>query len=146
MNKRIFQRFLIILAVTLICVWRVVAYPGLVPSKARLLENVKLGLDLKGGTHLVLQVVTDDAIRGETDRAIDSMRQELNKKNIVFRQMTRTANNAFQVVGVDPSKDSDFRAILNSTFTEWDLVSTGGEVPNTYTIRLKAPDTATGRN
>jgi preprotein translocase subunit SecD len=139
MNKRILQRFLIILAVTLICVWRVVAYPGLMPSKARLLENVKLGLDLKGGTHLVLQVVTDDAIRGETDRAIDSMRQELNKKNIVFRQMTRTANNAFQVVGVDPSKDSDFRAILNSTFTEWDLVSTGGEVPNTYTIRLKAP-------
>src|SRR5438132_5497992 len=102
MNKRILNRFLIILAVTLICVWRVVAYPGLVPSKERIKENVKLGLDLKGGTHLVLQVVTDDAIRAQTDQTIDSMRQELNKRNVVFRQMTRTVINTFQVVGVDP--------------------------------------------
>src|SRR5215475_14031423 len=137
MNKRILRRFLIIIAVTLLCVWRVTAYPGLVPSKARITENVKLGLDLRGGTHLVLQVVTDDAIRGETDRAIDYMRQELNRRNVVFRQMTRTQNNTFQVVGVDPAKDSDFRAVLNELFREWDLVSTAGEVPNTYTIRLK---------
>lgn len=139
MNKRIFRRFLIVLAVTLVCVWRVVAYPGLVPSRERLKENVKLGLDLKGGTHLVLRVVTDDAIRGQTDQAIESIAQELNKRNIVFRQRTRTANNAFQVVGVDPSKDADFRALLNERFSEWDLVSTAGEVPNTYTIRLKPP-------
>jgi preprotein translocase subunit SecD len=137
MNKRILQRFLVILAVTFLCVWRIAAYPGLLPSKDRLKENVKLGLDLRGGTHLVLQVVTDDAIRGETDRAIDSMRQELNRRNVVFRQMTRTQNNTFQVVGVDPAKDSDFRAVLNELFREWDLVSTVGEVPNTYTIRLK---------
>src|SRR5262245_32941007 len=137
MNKRILRRFLIILAVTLLCVWRVVAYPGLVPSKARILENVKLGLDLRGGTHLVLQVVTDDAIRGETDQAIESMRLELNKRNVVFRQMTRTQNNTFQVVGVDPSKDNEFRSVLNERLTDWDLISTAGEVPNTYTIRLK---------
>jgi preprotein translocase subunit SecD len=139
MNKRILQRFLVILGVTLLCVWRVVAYPGLLPSKERLKDNVKLGLDLKGGTHLVLQVVTDDAIRGETDQAIDSIRVELNKRNIVFRQLARTQNNTFQVVGVDPTKDSEFRSLLNERFTEWDLVSTAGEVPNTYTIRLKPP-------
>src|SRR5262245_33026145 len=102
MNKRIFRRLLITLGVTLLCVWRVVAYPGIVPSKARLKENVKLGLDLRGGTHLVLQVVTDDAIRAETDQAIDTMRQELGKKNVVFRQITRVQSNTFQVVGVDP--------------------------------------------
>src|SRR2546422_11473182 len=124
MNKRILQRFSIIVAVALLCVWRVVVYPVLVPSKERLKENVKLGLDLKGGTHLVLQVVTDDAIRGETDTAIESIRLELNKRNIVFRQITRTQNNTFQVVGVDPNKDSDFRALLNERFTEWDLIST----------------------
>src|SRR5262245_34871583 len=137
MNKRILRRSLIILGVTVVCVWRVAAYPGLLPSKERLRENVKLGLDLKGGIHMVLQVVTDDAIRGETDQTIDSMRQELNKRNVVFRQIARTQNNTFQVVGVDPNKDSDFRAVLNERFTEWDLISTAGEVPNTYTIRLK---------
>src|SRR5262245_13208114 len=100
MNKRILQRFLMILGVTLLCVLRVVAYPGLLPSMERLRENVKLGLDLKGGIHMVLQVVTDDAIRGQTDQAIDAMVQELNKRNIVFRQRARTANNTFQIVGV----------------------------------------------
>jgi len=138
MNKRVFRRFLIILAVTLLCVWRVIAYPGLVPSRARLKENVKLGLDLKGGTHLVLQVITDDAIRGETDQAIESMRLELNKRNVVFRQITRPQINTLQVVGVDPNKDSEFRSILSERFIEWDLISTAGEVPNTYTVRLKA--------
>src|SRR6476646_7432939 len=137
MNRRIAQRFLVILAVTLLCVWRVVAYPGLVPSKERLKDNVKLGLDLRGGIHMVLQVVTDDAIRGETDQAIDAMRQELNKRNVVFRQLTRAQTNTFQVIGVDPSKDSDFRSVLNERFAEWDLTSTTGEVPNTYTLRLK---------
>ena len=137
MNKRILRRFLVILGVTVICLWRIFAYPGLLPSKASIKENVKLGLDLKGGTHLVLQVVTDDAIRAETDQAIDSMRQQLSKDNIVFRQLTRTQINTFQAVGVDPNKDSDFRRILNERFTEWDLVSTSGDVPNTYTMRLK---------
>ena len=137
MNKRILRRLLITLAVTLLCIWRVTAYPGLVPSKERLLDNVKLGLDLRGGIHMVLQVVTDDAIRAQTDQTIDSVRQELNKRNIVFRQIARTQTNTFQVVGVDPNKDSEFRAALNERFTEWDLISTGGEVPNTYTIRLK---------
>src|SRR5262252_390024 len=137
MNKRILRRLLITLAVTLLCIWRVTAYPGLVPSKQRVLDNVKLGLDLRGGIHMVLQVVTDDAIRAQTDQTIDSLRQELNKRNIVFRQIARTQTNTFQVVGVDPNKDGEFRAALNERFTEWDLISTGGEVPNTYTIRLK---------
>src|SRR5262245_60194018 len=137
MNKRILRRFLIIIAVTLLCVWRVTAYPGLVPSKARILENVKLGLDLRGGTQLVLQVVTDDAIRGETDQAIESLKQQLSKENIAVRQTVRTQVNTFQAVGVDPNKDGDFRRIISERLPEWDLISTAGEVPNTYTLRLK---------
>jgi preprotein translocase subunit SecD len=100
-------------------------------------QRVHLGLDLRGGTQLVLQVVTDDAIRAETDQAIESLRQQLNKENIAFRQIARTQINTLQAVGVDPNKDGDFRSILNNSLGEWDLVSTAGDVPNTYTIRLK---------
>src|SRR5215831_945202 len=134
MNKRIRTRLLVILGVTLLSIFLFAGFP---PSRAKMHDRIKLGLDLRGGTHLVLQVVTDDAIRAETDQAIDSMRQQLSKENIVFRQLTRTATNTFQAVGVDPNKDSDFRRILNERFSEWDLVSTAGEVPNTYTMRLK---------
>src|SRR5258708_25909557 len=100
-------------------------------------EKVHLGLDLRGGTQLVLEVVTDDAIRGETDQAIENIKAQLQKENIVARQIKRTAANTFQAVGADPTKDADVRRVLNERFTEWDLVSTAGEVPNTYTIRLK---------
>src|ERR1700733_9534957 len=134
MNKRVRSRALIILGVTILSISLFAGFP---PSVAKMKEKVHLGLDLRGGTQLVLEVVTDDAIRAETDQAIESTRQQLQKENIVFRQLTRTAPNKFQVVGVDPAKDGDFRRILNERFTEWDLVSTAGEVPNTYTIQLK---------
>src|SRR5205085_8727785 len=134
MNKRIRTRLLIIIGVTVLSIGLFAGFP---PSVAKMKQKVHLCLDLKGGTHLVLQVVTDDAIRAETDQAIESIRQQLQKENIVFRQMTRTQNNTLQAVGVDSAKDSDFRRIVNERFTEWDLVSTAGEVPNTYTLRLK---------
>ena len=112
---------------------------------AKIRTNVNLGLDLSGGTHLVLQVVTDDAIRGETDQAIENhaaaVEQETTSSSA---RLTRTQINTFQAVGVDPNKDSDFRADLKRTLPEWDLISTAGEVPNTYTIRLK-PNAGTGR-
>jgi len=47
-------------------------------------QKVKLGLDLQGGVHLVLQVVTDDAIRAETDNAIETMRQALSRRQHGF--------------------------------------------------------------
>src|SRR5262249_19569157 len=110
---------------------------GFPPTVAKIKQNVHLGLDLRGGTQLVLQVVTDDAIRGETDQAIENLRQQLNKENIAVRQITRSQVNTFQAVGVDPNKDADVRRILNERLPEWDLISTAGEVPNTYTVRLK---------
>jgi preprotein translocase subunit SecD len=125
---------LITLGVTVLSVSLFAGFP---PSLAKMKQKVHLGLDLRGGTQLVLQVVTDDAIRGEADQAIESLRQQLNKQNIAFRQLARTQTDTIQAVGVDPNKDTDFRRILNERFSEWDLISTAGEVPNTYTVRLK---------
>jgi preprotein translocase subunit SecD len=134
MTKRVQIRLLITLGVTILSVSLFAGFP---PTLAKMKQKVHLGLDLRGGTQLVLQVVTDDAIRGETDQAIESVKQQLNKENIPVRQVVRTQTNTFQAVGVDPTKDGDFRRILNDRFSEWDLISTAGEVPNTYTVRLK---------
>src|SRR5262245_56940131 len=99
MNKRIRTRLLIILGVTALSVFLFAGFP---PSIAKVRERIKLGLDLRGGTHLVLQVVTDDAIRAETDQTIESIRTALQGENIVFRQLARGANNELKAVGVDP--------------------------------------------
>ena len=135
MNKRIRTRLLITLGVTILSV---ALFAGFPPSLTKMKDKVRLGLDLQGGTYLVLQVITDDAIRAETDNAIENLRTALQAENIVFRQLARSQNNEYTAVGVDPAKDQDFRRVLNERFIEWDLVSTQGEVPNTYTMRLKS--------
>jgi preprotein translocase subunit SecD len=134
MNKQIRTRLLIILGITALSV---ILFAGLPPSVAKMKEKINLGLDLRGGTHLVLQVVTEDAVRTNTDGSSESFRTLLTENNIIVRQMTRTADNEFRAIGVDPAKDADVRRILNESFSDWDLVSTAGEVPNTYTVRLK---------
>jgi preprotein translocase subunit SecD len=45
-------------------------------------KMLKLGLDLKGGVHLVLRVQTDDAIRLETDQNAERLREALRMRNI----------------------------------------------------------------
>ena len=111
MNKRIRNRLLIILGVTALSIGLFAGFP---PSVAKVKEKVKLGLDLKGGTHLVLQVVTDDAIRAETDLAIETVRQNLQTDNVVVRQLTRLDVRRLTAVGVDPNKDADFRRIFGT--------------------------------
>ena len=62
MNKRVRTRLLITLGVTVLSI---ALFAGFPPSVAKMKQKVQLGLDLRGGTHLVLQVVTDDAIRAD---------------------------------------------------------------------------------
>src|SRR5712691_8225005 len=45
-------------------------------------KQLKLGLDLKGGVHLVLRVQTEDALRIETEQEMELVRAELQKRNI----------------------------------------------------------------
>ena len=134
MSKRIRNRLLITLGVT---VFAVLLFAGFPPSLNNVRDRVRLGLDLKGGTHLVLGVVTDDAIRAETDLAIERLGDFLNDENIIFRQASRLDDDQLQILGVDPSRDADFRRILSDSFPEWNITSTQGAVPNTYRLQLE---------
>jgi predicted NBD/HSP70 family sugar kinase len=69
MNKSLRWRILAILGVIAVCAWAI--YP---PS-----QTVRLGLDLKGGVHLILRVQTDDALRLETETAMERLREEMVK-------------------------------------------------------------------
>ena len=78
MNKNLRWKLLTILAV-LVLFFAVGVYPILaqryhLPAPGWLMaKQLKLGLDLKGGVHLVLRVQTDDALRIQTtdDRRAD---------------------------------------------------------------------------
>jgi preprotein translocase subunit SecD len=135
MSNRIRNRMLVTVLVT---VSSVLLFAGFPPSIANMEEKIRLGLDLKGGTHLVMAVVTDDAIRAETDLAIERMRELLDEAGVVYRQATRVEDGRFQFVGVDPAGDGIFREFIDEQFLEWNIASTAGEVPNTYAVQLSA--------
>src|SRR5688500_2148960 len=90
MTRRLRLRFLVILGVTGLSIYLIVAF------------GIRLGLDLQGGAQVGLEVLTDDAIRSETDQAIAHIQTYLEEQNIRFRAPTRTHINQFTVTGVDP--------------------------------------------
>jgi preprotein translocase subunit SecD len=90
---------LTILAVVAISAWAV--YP---PG-----QKVKLGLDLKGGVHLVLRVQTDDALRLETETSMNRLREELIKAGAASVTATAVSATEFQIAGVPSEQDGVLR-------------------------------------
>jgi preprotein translocase subunit SecD len=113
-------RWKIILTLLVIALAIVLAYP---PK-----EKIELGLDLKGGMHLVLQVVTDDAVNYETDQAVLRFEEQLKKKNIEYETLAKTALGKFSLQKFNPEKEAQVREILDDYFRDWDYSITGSTV------------------
>src|SRR5271169_1343590 len=122
-------RFGIIIAVILVCLYGVIGIPK---SKDELLanwkKNIRLGLDLSGGTQLVMQVQLQDAFKAYADTAIERLRLELQKDNIatsgdITRNDPMTLEDAdkiqVDVKGIPSDKSSAFRGIVNDQFGDW---------------------------
>ena len=88
--------------------------------------KIHLGLDLKGGIHLVLQVVTDDALVATVDDAVDVARTQAGKKGIVFTAAQRVDARSFSVEGVEPARVKDMRDTLKDYFRQgWEIREPG---------------------
>jgi preprotein translocase subunit SecD len=59
-----------------------VAFVAAIVPTSKNPEPIKRGLDLKGGTHLVMRVNVGDAIRLETDQAMESLKSQSIKNNL----------------------------------------------------------------
>src|SRR2546428_1009241 len=85
--------------------------------------RIKLGLDLRGGIHLALQVVTDDALNATVDDAVQTARDQATRKGIVFAAAQRIDATSFAVNGVEPARVKDMRDLLKDFFRapDWDI-------------------------
>jgi len=98
-------------------------------------KQLKLGLDLKGGVHLVLRVQTDDALKIHTTTTSEQLREALKTPGIAVTSITVSTPTSFQVQGVPPDKDAEFvRLADDQTATEYDRNSGAG---GTYTFTMK---------
>ena len=108
--KNVYTKFAIILIVIIIFVIMAV------PPK----EKIKLGLDLKGGIHLVLKVQTDDAVRAVTDQVIMQLRSDFKDKNIKVSKIKRVGVKEISIEGYDSVAEDQIIAILKEGgFQNW---------------------------
>ena len=121
MTKNLQYRTLIILAVVGLSVWAF--YP---PG-----QKINLGLDLKGGVHLVLRVQTDDALKLETDTTVERLRDTLTRGGVPFTKLEATSATEFVVEGIQ--NDQAFR----QTAVDPDASYNRGSGAGRYTYTMK---------
>jgi preprotein translocase subunit SecD len=120
----------------------VIGYPDFPTSLTALKSNfehqIKLGLDLQGGTHLILQVQVQEAIAQETDQTVDRLTTELRTKNIHYDEVRRADDTHIVVRNISSDQASQFRDVIHQPQyeTSWDLSSAPGQT-NGYLLTLR---------
>jgi preprotein translocase subunit SecD len=132
-------KVLLIIAITVIFaavgVYPILASRAGINSPRFLMDKaLKLGLDLKGGVHLVLRVQTEDALRIETEAEMERLRQQLTTAGVTTSNIALAGDSSFKVEGISPAQDAAFRQSANEVGTNFERDSgTNG----TYTFSMK---------
>ena len=150
MNKDLGWKLGLIIATLLIFLFGIFRIPnswtgtGLL---AAMQQQIHLGLDLKGGTHLILQVQVNDAVNAESDRAIERLKDAMRSRKVNFTDITKPdpANTPDHIVikGVPPESSGDLRSLVTDRLPEYDLHS-GAE--NSWTVSMKPQSLAALKN
>jgi preprotein translocase subunit SecD len=146
MNKNLGWKLGLIAATLIVFLIGIFGIPKELSGKgllASLQERIHLGLDLKGGTHLILQVQVNDAVNVESDNAVERLKADLRTRKINYTEISKPdpINNPDKIVikGAPPEASADLRSIVSDRLPEYDLTS-GAE--NTWTLAMK-PQTLT---
>jgi preprotein translocase subunit SecD len=141
MNKNLRWKVIVIVVTMLVFLFGIFGIPkswsgqGLV---AAMTERIHLGLDLKGGTHLILQVQVKDAVNADSDRAMERLKDDLRNRKIAYADVGKPdpANGPDRIVvkGVPPEATSDFRSLVTDRLPEYDANS-GAE--NSWVLTMK---------
>jgi preprotein translocase subunit SecD len=138
MHSKIRNRVIIILIVTfsgLGIVFKPHHTPGIKDFtswsqiKQNLSENIHLGLDLRGGSHLVMQVQTDEVIQKITQRNAEVARAKLQEKNLPFTSINGDTPGKVIVETADGSNSSDIvREIESDLGPDWSVTQRGNSI------------------
>jgi preprotein translocase subunit SecD len=142
MKKNLTWKTIFIVAVMLVFLFGIFGWPNSFSGKgllASIQERIHLGLDLRGGTHLILQVMVNDAVKADADNAIESLKSEMRRANINYADISQPdpQNNPdhIEIKGVPPESSGDLRNIVQDRLPEYDLTSGAN---NTWTLAMKS--------
>ena len=132
MNPNLKWKELFIAAVIVACLFGLVGLPSFPTSWTKVKDNfghqIKLGLDLQGGTHLILQVQVQEAIIQETYQTVDRLTAELRRKNIRYEEIRRVDDTHILVRNVPSDSTKDFRDFFSEQLASlWEMNFAAGE-------------------
>jgi preprotein translocase subunit SecD len=140
MKKNLNGRIALIAAVLVVCIYGIIGVPGGVTGKAltqALTNRIHLGLDLRGGAHLILQVVVSEAVSAETDNTLARIEQDLKKANLTFGQAIKpdpSKPGVIRIDGTTPASSNAVRSTLDAKYSnEYDI----GGGSNAWTLTMK---------
>lgn len=142
MSSQLRWKFIFIVGVLIFCVYGVIGVPSFPTSGSTLKDNLKdriqLGLDLKGGSDLVLQVQVEEAIGQRCDEAVDELTKQVHEKNLLGAtgEINRVDDTHILVRGVNSETSGMFRDIVSNQFSDWSMAPAAGE-QNGYLLTMK---------
>jgi preprotein translocase subunit SecD len=141
MNKNLLWKLALVAGILLVFLFGIFGIPQSFSGQGLLdamTKRINLGLDLKGGTHLILQVQVNDAVNVDAQNAIEILKEQLNKRKIAFADISQpdAQNSPDKVVlkGIPPEARKDLLEIASDRLPEYNL-SSGAE--NTWSLTMK---------
>jgi preprotein translocase subunit SecD len=141
MNKNLGWKLAIIVAILLVFLFGIFGVPdswsghGLL---AAMQKRINLGLDLKGGTHLILQVQVNDAVNSESDRVVDLLKEQFGLLKVSYLEVSKpdpvNAPDKIVIKGVTSNSTSDLRNLVAERLPTFDMTS---GVDNSFTLTMK---------
>jgi preprotein translocase subunit SecD len=109
--------------------WRVVILLGVLALCAALAypprDTIRLGLDLKGGIHMVMRVKAADAVKAELDLSQERIRGALGEEGLAPAEIVVGGASALILAGLDPARLDQVRDILRTQFPQFQTATEG---------------------
>jgi preprotein translocase subunit SecD len=132
MKRNLGLKAAIILIILLVFFYGIFGIPkdGLM---AGLQKRINLGLDLKGGTHLILQVMANEAVNAETERAVERLKEKLRAGNLPYGEIIKPADapERIQIKGVPGEQSGAVRQALTEELGDYVIGSEGDSITAT---------------
>jgi len=86
-------------------------------------DKLRLGLDLQGGMHLVLEVETQKAVESTLDRLANDIKEALMNRKIKFRNVERGSAGIISLELTDKESAAEFNKIIKDQYTDLEVKS-----------------------
>src|SRR5215472_1836924 len=103
-----------------------------------ILSRINLGLDLKGGTHLILQVHVNEAVAAEGQQAVERIKADFDASKTAYTAIAQpdpqNRPEVVQVTGAPVTARQELLNVIQDRLPDWDLSSAGN---GAFTLTMK---------